>query len=73
MRHCHACLIFDSYSLHDSIELTRAKKHYQPNTVSLPQPDPSVFASLNDLETLMRATLGAMANFNEDEKMILLK
>jgi hypothetical protein len=26
-----------------------------------------------DLETLMRATLGALANFNEDEKMILLK
>lgn len=28
---------------------------------------------LPDLETLMRATLGALANFNEDEKMILTK
>jgi hypothetical protein len=28
---------------------------------------------VSDLETLMRATLGALANFNEDEKMILVK
>ncbi len=31
------------------------------------------FAPFTDLETLMRATLGALANFNEDEKMIITK
>ncbi len=32
-----------------------------------------VVVTVADLETLMRATLGALANFNEDEKMILVK
>ena len=41
-----------------------------PNPIDF-TPDPPPPCS--DLETLMRATLGAMANFNEDEKMILLK
>ncbi|PNH12713.1 Lipoxygenase y domain-containing protein 1 [Tetrabaena socialis] len=51
----------------------RARKHYQQPTVSMVKPDAAVFGTLNELENLMRATLGALANFNEDEKMILTK
>ncbi|MEW5309958.1 MAG: hypothetical protein WDW38_001797 [Sanguina aurantia] len=51
----------------------RAKQHYQPPQAPLTQPAPEVFATLNGLETLMRASLGALANFNEDERMIVTK
>ena len=51
----------------------KGSKYYQTPGAPIPQPDAQVFHSLNDLETLMKATLGALANFNEDEKMILLR
>ncbi|GFR41097.1 hypothetical protein Agub_g1741 [Astrephomene gubernaculifera] len=57
----------------NTLEAKKAKKHYQQPTAPITKPDSSVFATLNDLEVLMRATLGALANFNEDERMLLTK
>ncbi|KAG2499991.1 hypothetical protein HYH03_002273 [Edaphochlamys debaryana] len=57
----------------NTAEAKRARKFYQTPNAPLVKPDASVFASLNELENLMRATLGALANFNEDERMLLTK
>uniref|UniRef100_A0A383W527 PLAT domain-containing protein n=1 Tax=Tetradesmus obliquus TaxID=3088 RepID=A0A383W527_TETOB len=40
---------------------------------SLQEPSAEVLDGLNDLEQRMRATLGALASFNEDERMLLLR
>ncbi|KXZ56858.1 hypothetical protein GPECTOR_1g774 [Gonium pectorale] len=56
-----------------TVEAKKARKHYQLPTAPIAKPSATVFASLHELETLMRATLGALANFNEDERMLLTK
>ncbi|KAG2450199.1 hypothetical protein HYH02_000301 [Chlamydomonas schloesseri] len=57
----------------NSMEAKKARMHYQQPVIPIVKPPADVFASLNELENLMRVTLGALANFNEDEKMQLLK
>ncbi|GLC44364.1 hypothetical protein PLESTF_000049800 [Pleodorina starrii] len=57
----------------NTAEAKKARKHYQQPTMPIVKPDAEVFASLNELENLMRATLAALANFNEDERMLLTK
>ncbi|KAF5837534.1 hypothetical protein DUNSADRAFT_4227 [Dunaliella salina] len=52
----------------------RKKKHYQRyGSAQIKDQDSVVYSTLNDLETLMRAALGALASFNEDERMILTR
>ncbi|GIL99608.1 hypothetical protein Vretimale_4736, partial [Volvox reticuliferus] len=59
--------------LPNTLEAKKARKHYQQPTMPIVKPDAEVFASLNELENLMRVTLAALANFNEDERMLLTK